>query len=154
MKKFLAAHRDKIKGVLSCFDRVLLRGYLPIQDGAAMAQYLNHQNIRFRTLKDFLIDNAERVIEHARQMAEAEGRPFEYLPEKIRMEDSARALAAKDGIREGLICIYRVLQPCRTYSFKFVKGKPFVEPARRKCLYSTSTSWTRPSGSSTSAEVI
>ena len=38
MKSFLEKHASKITGVLSCFDRMLFRGYLPIMSGAAMAQ--------------------------------------------------------------------------------------------------------------------
>lgn len=55
MKDFLAAHDSKIKGVLSCFDRMLFRGYLPIQNGADMASFLNHEPCRtypFRFLAD------------------------------------------------------------------------------------------------------
>jgi hypothetical protein len=135
MKDFLQAHADKINGTLSCFDRMLFRGYLPIQDGGGMAQFLSHENIRFRTLKAFLLENAERVTEHARTMALNQGRPYEYLPTKVRMQERARALAEKERITDGLVCIYRVLQPCRTFSFAFKKGKPFVQPARRKCLF-------------------
>jgi len=32
---------DRIHGVLSCFDRMLFRGYLPIMSGWAMAQFLS-----------------------------------------------------------------------------------------------------------------
>jgi hypothetical protein len=135
MKNFLAAHEKKIDGVLSCFDRLLFRGYLPIQDGKAMAGFLNHANIRFRNLKTFLVENAERLRAHAEAMATAAGRPFDYVATGTRMEECARALAAKDGIEEGLVCVYRVLQPCRTFSFRFEKGRPFVRPAKRKCLH-------------------
>jgi hypothetical protein len=40
MEDFLKAHGDKIHGVLSCFDRMLFRGYLPIMSGWQMAQYV------------------------------------------------------------------------------------------------------------------
>jgi hypothetical protein len=41
MKEFLRKHEDRIHSVLSCFDRMLFRGYLPIMSGWAMAQFLN-----------------------------------------------------------------------------------------------------------------
>ncbi len=40
MQGFCAKHATKISGVLSCFDRMLFRGYLPIMHGAAMSQFL------------------------------------------------------------------------------------------------------------------
>ena len=38
-------------------------------------------------------------------------------------------------IQRGQICIYSVLEPCRTFSFRYEKGRPFVQSARRKCLF-------------------
>jgi len=134
MKDFIEANSTRIKGVLSCFDRVLFRGYLPIQDGYAMAQFLNQNDIRFRNLKSFLTDNAAEIKEHARQMAAEVGRPFEYLKNKVKMERQAREMADRDAIEQGLVCIFSILEPCRSYSFRFEKGRPFVQGARRKCL--------------------
>ena len=119
MKDFLTTNHTKIKGVLSCFDRVIFRGYLPIQDGHAMAQFLNRNDIRFRNLKSFLNENAQRIKDHARQMAEESGRPYEYLSRKIKMEKQAREIVARDTIEQGLVCIYSILEPCRSYSFQF-----------------------------------
>ncbi len=87
---------------------MIFRGYLPIQDDKAMAQFLNHANIRFANLKSFLVENADRIRANAQAIAAKAGRPFEYLATAAPMEQRARALAEKDGIREGLICIYRV----------------------------------------------
>ena len=33
------------------------------------------------------------------------------------------------------MCIFSILEPCRTFSFRFQKGGPFVQSARRKCLH-------------------
>ena len=38
MDKFIELHAGKIKGSLSCFDRVLFRGYLPIMSGAEVTR--------------------------------------------------------------------------------------------------------------------
>ena len=61
MNSFLEKHASKITGVLSCFDRMLFRGYLPIMAGAAMAQFLNQAGIKFRDLKSFLTEHAETL---------------------------------------------------------------------------------------------
>lgn len=84
MKDFLAAHDSKIKGVLSCFDRMLFRGYLPIQGGASMASFLNQNDIRFRNLKEFLLENSDKVKAHAQQVAREQDRPYQYLQKKTR----------------------------------------------------------------------
>jgi len=53
MKEFIRKHDDHIHGVLSCFDRMLLRGYLPIMSGWAMAQFLNGLDVKGSSLKGF-----------------------------------------------------------------------------------------------------
>ena len=135
MKEFICKHEDRIHGVLSCFDRMLFRGYLPIMSGWAMAQFLNGLELNGGSLKPFLLESSERVKDYAVAMAQKHGRPFQYLVSHIRKEDTARQLAERDGIEEGLVCIFSILEPCRTFSFRFKKGGFFVQSARRKCLH-------------------
>lgn len=40
MDQFIAKHADAIEGTLSCFDRLIFRGYLPFFSGYAMATFL------------------------------------------------------------------------------------------------------------------
>jgi hypothetical protein len=135
MELFVRKHEKKINAALGCFDRMLFRGYLPIQSGWAMAQFLNQNQISFRNLKDFLLENASRINEYGKTMAAKLGRPFQYLTTPTRKEDLARKMAENEGIERGLVCIFSVLEPCRTFSFRFEKGRPFVQSARRKCLF-------------------
>jgi len=44
MKEFIRKYENRIHGVLSCFDRMLFRGYLPIMSGWAMAEFLYRLN--------------------------------------------------------------------------------------------------------------
>jgi hypothetical protein len=79
---------------------MLFRGYLPIMSGWPMAQFFNSSGIRFRELKPFLVQNAERVKRHALAIAEQEGRPYVYLHEKVKKEDLAKQIAERDHIEE------------------------------------------------------
>ena len=136
MKAFLEKHDPKITGVLSCFDRMLFRAYLPIMSGAAMAQFLSQADIKFRNLKTFLTEHAATLKAHAQAMAAREGRPYIYLASAgSRKEQRAREMAEADGIQEGLVCVFAQLEPCNTFSFRFQQGRPFVNSARRKCLH-------------------
>ena len=135
MKEFIRKHEARIHGVLSCFDRMLFRGYLPIMSGWSMAQLLKGLDVNSSSLKPFLLENAERVKQHAIAMARKGGRPFQYLASGLRKEDAARKLAERDGIDEGLVCIFSVLEPCRTFSLRFQRGQPYIQSARRKCLH-------------------
>jgi hypothetical protein len=134
MDQFIAKHADQIEGTLSCFDRVIFRGYLPFFSGAAMASFLEAQKIPRHELKSFLLEQAARLKTHAYRMAEQAGRPFQYLAQPTKMETLARELAERDGIQDGLVCIYSVLEPCRTYSLRWNQPDP-IQPAKRKCLF-------------------
>ena len=68
-------------------------------------------------------------------MAKKHNRRFEYLRSNIRKEEKARQLAQRDGIAEGLVCIFSILETCRTFSFRFCTGRPLVQSASRKCLH-------------------
>src|SRR6266705_4544709 len=98
MREFTSKPADRIHGVLCCFDRMLFRGYLPIMSGWPMAQFFNHSNIRKRELKPFLLEHAARVKQHGVDLARKEGRPFQYLQEKVRKEELARQIAERDHI--------------------------------------------------------
>ena len=108
MKEFIRKYEDRIHGVLTCFDRMLLRGYLPIMSGWAMAQCLDRLNQGFSSLKQFLLETSERVKNHAVAMAKKQGRPFQYLASNIKKDEAARELARRDEIPHGLVCIYSI----------------------------------------------
>ena len=135
MPTFLENHAEKICGTLSCFDRVLFRGYLPLENGWTMAEYLRAQGVRRADLKEFLVSQANRLRHHAFMLAGQAGRPCQYLAKPARKEELARELAVKDHIEEGLVCIFSVLEPCRSFSLVWKEGAPFIRPAKRKCLF-------------------
>jgi len=87
MDQFIGKHGEVILGALSCFDRMLFRGYLPIMSGAAMADFLQAKGIDRWGLKTFLLTQAACLKKHAMEMAAAAGRPYQYLGERTRKED-------------------------------------------------------------------
>jgi hypothetical protein len=134
MEAFIAKHAAKIQGTLSCFDRVLFRGYLPLMNGFAMADFLRIKQIDRWKLKPFVLEQAERIKKHAHRMLSQTGRPHQYLSEPVRKEDLARKIAERDSISEGLVCVFSVVEPCRTFSLVWKDHKAWLRPAKRKCL--------------------
>jgi len=135
MDQFLRKHGQVIQGVLSCFDRMLFRGYLPIMHGAAMADFLWARGVKRWELKSFLLTQANCLKRHAIEMARAAGRPYQYFGERTRKEDLARQIAVRDGINKGLVCVFTVLELSRTFSLVWKERKPFVQSTKRKCLH-------------------
>src|SRR5437660_7784428 len=99
---FLVKHADKIQGVLSCFDRVIFRGYLPLSYPQGMSGFLYQQKVLLKDFKDYAPPIAERVKEHVKGLIEKAGAPYRHLPTKEPMEQQARQLAQDKGIREGI----------------------------------------------------
>jgi hypothetical protein len=140
---FLAKHRSEINGVLECFDRVILRGHLPIAGVSYFLGWLCWQRIALKatrveqgwwSFKDAAPWFAERLKAHARQLAEQAGRPYRHLPCAERMEENARELARHDGITEGLVCVYGAMETCRTFRVQYHDAGPRLRPDRRVCL--------------------
>src|SRR6266849_4903295 len=100
VQKFIAKHQDQISGVLSGFDRLVLRGTLrSIAHGQGMNQYLWANQV---LLKDFgsHVESVSQALKAA-SLAEtlAAGRPVRYLASAdASKENIARRIAAKDGI--------------------------------------------------------
>jgi hypothetical protein len=85
MDQFIAKHADKLQGTLSCFDRVLFRGYVPFLSGYARASFLETRDV-----KRFVLTQVYRLKDHARQMAAREGGRTQFFGERTRKEDLAR----------------------------------------------------------------
>jgi hypothetical protein len=99
-----------------------------------MAEFLRSKRVERFTLKPFLLEQAERIKKQAGIMASQAGRPYQYLSEPTRKEDLARKIAERDSIGEGLVCIFSVVEPCRTFSLTWKENKAWIRPAKRKCL--------------------
>lgn len=134
MESFIAKHQDKIKGILSCFDRVILKGHLPISSPEGMEAFLNGQDLLIKDFKDFVPRQAEILKAHAKAMAEKAGRPCQYLENRVRKENLVRQIVEEDGISEGLVCVLSAVEPCNSFKVAYGKNRPRLRKARRKCL--------------------
>lgn len=134
MQSFVAKHADKITGVLSCFDRVILRGYLPFCHAMALEGFLNHHNILLKNFKTFAPQQAERLKAHAQAFAQQAGRPYQYLAKRTRKEELARRIAQADGVSAGLIAVFATLETCRSFRVAYGHGRPYLKSDFRRCL--------------------
>ena len=70
MQKFVTKYVAATTGTLSCFDRLLFKGHLPLGYPHAMEEFLSHRGILFKDLKGFVLQQAERLKVHAHAVAE------------------------------------------------------------------------------------
>ncbi len=97
MPTLIERHGDKIRGVLSCFDRVVLTGTLPdLCHAEAMAKYLGARKIRLFDYPRWAEPFREEIRTHAEQLAQAAGLTIEYIRrlKDFRKEERIKALLA------------------------------------------------------------
>jgi hypothetical protein len=139
MQKFTAKFGDLIQGVISGFDRLVLRGSLgAIQYQFGMMGYLWHKQV---PLTEFG-KHAEQVTRQIREASLAEAarldRPFEYLrSSKTDKKAKAEQIAVRDQISEGLICVLSCVEPCLSFEVGPNPEKKQLEVKHRlrKCLF-------------------
>lgn len=139
MNTFVQRHRESVIGFLSGFDRVRIRGtmrWLCYPDG--LAKHLSKMRVLLKDFKDYAQQFTDRVRQGIEALARAAGRPIEYLASPaLSKEDRARAIAERDGVSQGLICVLSAVEPCR--SFQIYRNRALRElelrSAWRKCLH-------------------
>jgi len=130
---FLGKHQDAIAGVLSCFDRLIFRGHLPLSYPRGLEGFLHRQGVLLKDFKHYAPKIAERVKAHVKEQVERAGAPFRHLPRKVRMEEEARQPAEKLHIRAGIVCGFAQLETCRTYRLAYGEGRPRLKKDFRRC---------------------
>jgi hypothetical protein len=139
MQTFLDQHKSNILGVLTGFDRVVFRGTLRnLSYVQGMEKFLGFHQVRFGQFGQFAEGTTKRIKLHARQFAEMHGRPYTYLPSpKISKEEQAIFIRNRDGIEEGLVCVFGCSEPCLSYEYTPNKERsgPWLAKKQRQCLY-------------------
>ena len=134
MEKFLSQYSEQIVGTVSCFDRIMFKGYLPLGWPAAMEGFMTRQGCLIKNFKSFVTTQSKQIEQHAQAVAERKQRPSLYLTGRQRKEDLARQIAEQDGIEQGLICVLRAVEPCQSFKMVHGTGRPRLVNAPRKCL--------------------
>lgn len=134
MNDFIVKHQDTISGTISCFDRLLFKGYLSISYPEGMEGFLNRRGILFKDFKNFASTCSDAVKLHAQEVAAKAGRPYIYLGSPIRKEERAREIARQDGISQGLVCVFAIVEACQSFRLVYGEGKPRLASTSPRCL--------------------
>jgi hypothetical protein len=139
MRSFLTKFAAVVRGVLSGFDRLFLCGTLR---GLSYPQGLPHDlwahRIPYKEFAAHSLEVTARLEEASLRQARQLGREIRYLNSaQHSKEDLARQIAARDHIQEGLICVFRSVDPC--LSFQINKNHRThqleIRYRQRKCLH-------------------
>ncbi len=127
MKQFIDKYQKNIIGSISGWDRIAWRGtnrWLSNCDG--LGCYLSMNHILLKDFKGWALDITGKLRESCDALADIWGIRKEYLrSSSVNKEELARRIAKEDGIKEGPICMFSVVEPCLS---------PWVYPNRESKL--------------------
>src|SRR5438132_396993 len=138
MQSFVQRHQEDVIGVLSGFDRLRFQGTLrSISYSAGVDRFLGAAGVKYRDFKLFAEGLSQQLKEHAQGLAVAQRRPFVYLSDSRRSkEELAGEIAQRDGIEQGLVCVLRCVEPCKSFSIRRdERGAWRFVAQERKCLH-------------------
>jgi len=132
MQQFIAKFKDKLLGVISGFDRLILRGVLRrLAYSKGMEEYLWQNEVLFKDYARHVKKVSERIRTAAVAEFKEQGLPVLYLPSpKTDKDKLAQEIVTKRGIQEGPICALSTLEPSPTFEHY---GKHMVARTR-PCL--------------------
>jgi hypothetical protein len=132
-------YADKIAGVLSCYDRVVITGTLPgVCYAEGMRRYLVTRGIRIFDYPAFVMPLRDRLRDRAAELAAEAGITIEHIAKAhIRKEDVVAKVLAARGDHSGLVHVISAMEACEAYQPWHDKQthKTFIRPDSGKCLH-------------------
>ena len=130
---------DRIAGVLSCYDRVVITGTVPVICYAeGMTRFLHANGIRIFDYPQFAQTLRDRVRDRAAALASDAGLTIEHIAKShIRKEEVVARVLAQRGDHPGLVHVISAMEACDSYRpwHDKASGKTFVRPDSGKCLH-------------------
>ena len=137
----LLTERDanKIRGQLSCYDRIVIQGTLPgLCYAQGMTTYLNINKIRIFDYPRFAEPLRNQLRDNAEKVAQDNGLQIEFIKKKnFRKADRIKQIIKKRGDHPGMVHIFSAMEPCSTYKPWHDKKshRTYLRPNTSKCLH-------------------
>src|SRR5271168_4989352 len=130
---------DRIAGVLSCYDRIVVTGTLPtVCYAAGMTRFLYASGVRIFDYPQFAATQRDRVRERAASLTAEAGITIEHIARShIRKEAVVAKVLERRGQHPGLVHVISAMEACNAYQPWHDKKthKTFVRPDSGKCLH-------------------
>ncbi|MHC4260339.1 MAG: hypothetical protein ACYSTF_08020 [Planctomycetota bacterium] len=139
-KRLTEKYEEEIAGVLHCYDRVIIRGYLePLGYAKGMTKYLYSQGIRIFDYTKFAEPLRNEIRTNAETIAKQNGLQIEFISgtDGKRKEERVQAIMAQRGQGPGLVCILSAMERCQAYQPWHDKQShyTYVKLREGKCLH-------------------
>ena len=121
---FVDKYSSKIEGVLSCYDRVVLRGTLPsVSHAGAMTNLLYRKGMLLKDITKLTDPFRNELHENAKSISKSSGVAIEFIrsSRSVRKEDLVRKSMEENSRTSGLVCILSAMESCRNYKYAYDK---------------------------------
>lgn len=139
VERLITRYRDRLSGVLSCYDRIVITGTLPGACYAAgMTSFLNMHQIRIFDYARFAEPLRNRIREQAQTLASEAGVTIQHVAKAhIRKEDLVAAVLKERGDHPGLVHVISAMEACDAYEpwHNKVNHKTYLRSTPGKCLH-------------------
>ena len=132
-------YAKKIRGQLSCYDRIVIQGTLPgLCYAQGMTTYLNINKIRIFDYPRFAEPLRNQLRDNAEKLAQDNGLQIDIIKKKnFRKADRIEQIIKKRGDHPGLVHIFSAMEPCATYKPWHDKKshRTYLRPGLSKCVH-------------------
>lgn len=139
MEDLTQRYAKSIKGVLDCYDRIVLFGsFRTIAYAEAMSKHLHFNGVK---LVDYAKSYANELrlgmVERVRGEAERQGVDIRHVGQSVRKEALVESLLQRRGRRAGLVCILSAMESCSCYKCEKNHQSGYLELrwSQGKCLH-------------------
>lgn len=117
MHQFTKQHQKDILGVLNGFDRVRFRGTIRwLASVSGLGSFLCLRGVLLKDFTEWAKGLTRQIVEASEQIAKTAKRPMTYLESSsVSKEELALATAKACKVTEGLICVFKCVEPCITF---------------------------------------
>ncbi|HUU41747.1 MAG TPA: hypothetical protein VMW42_12480 [Desulfatiglandales bacterium] len=132
-------YAEKISGVISCYDRIVIQGTIPgFCYAQGMTSFLNTHNIRIFDYSHFAEPLRDELRNNAEQIAKENGLEIDFIRKKnIRKESRIQDILKERGEGPGLVHIFSAMEACQSYQPWHDKKthQTYLKPTTGKCLH-------------------
>jgi hypothetical protein len=121
MDAFLHRHADRITGILTGLDRIVLRGTLrEIAYGDGLEKCLTMEKVLIKDFPQFSKSMTQELVSATETQTQLLlGELPHYLPSsETNKEECALAIAEERNVTSGLICVLKSIEPCKSFDYR------------------------------------
>lgn len=135
----LEQNKEKINGIFSTFDRMIINGYIfPLQNPRLFQYYLIQNDVKFVDFREYAEQQTTLLCNHIENYIKERDVILTYLKSgKDNKQEIVQEILEKSNNKEGLIAAFSVVELCRTSTIQGNKETKKLEPTIKntKCKH-------------------